>query len=95
MKSLVIATCLAAASALAVSAQAQTSSNMAAPSLRCADFQRSADGSWTAQRPTLVPYPGGLVPMATSTRIPGNNETYMGLRLGMMLDEQCGAAGRR
>jgi hypothetical protein len=94
MKALVIAACLAVSPALTYAAQAQpTPLSMSA--LPCADYQRNADGTWTTRRATLVPYPNGIVPMAVNTRIPGGEDTYMGLRLGRMLDEQCNAAGRR
>ena len=95
MKRFFVVTCLAISVALSHSAQSQPMTNGASPTLRCADFQRNADGSWVTQRQTLVPYPNGIVPFNANTVIPAGDNTYMGLRLGRVLDERCSAPGRR
>lgn len=93
MKTFFVAPCLVLSAALSVAAQAQTSSD--ALSLRCADFQRNTNGSWVTQRQTLVPYPNGIVTFAPNFVVPPADHTYMGLRLGQMLDERCRTPGRQ
>lgn len=84
MKAALLAACLL--TPFAFSAQAKP-----APSewLRCADFQRNPDGSWTAKRETPVALPGGTPTIHANTVLPANG-TYMGVQFGYVLDRECG-----
>ena len=83
MKIVLLATCLV--TPLAFSAQAKPAANQW---LRCADYQRNPDGSWTARRDAMVALPGGNVTIRANTAFPASG-TYMGVRFGYLLDEQC------
>jgi hypothetical protein len=89
MKAVLLAACLL--TPLALSAQAKPAGG---EWLRCTDFQRDADGSWTARRDALVELPGGNATIHSSTVFPAAG-TYMGVQFGFLLDEQCGRALHR
>jgi hypothetical protein len=90
MKQIFLAACMTAA----LFSPLQAKPNTEAGWLRCGDFQRSPDGSWTTKRDALVQLPGGNATIHANTTLPATG-TYMGVQFGFLLGQECGSAPRR
>ena len=77
---------LAIAAAMALPAQAQTAPG--ANTLKCVDFRRNPDGSWSPMREVTIRYPNGIVSLGPPASFPASG-TYMGLPLAQMLNQKC------
>lgn len=90
MKTATLACCLLMSFALPAMAKPADSGGW----LRCADFQRNSDGSWTTGTAAAVTLPGGNVTIPSNVTFPANG-TYMGVQFNYLLDQQCGHGPRR